>query len=76
MVALPDGRLVPDQDPLAVEARQQPVVHQVVGAGDVRAQVLEVGDDRSMSPRLSAAPCSGMSSWIEAPRSWTRRLFR
>ena len=30
---------------------------------------------RSMSAPVSAAPEPGMSSWIEAPRSWTRRLF-
>ena len=45
VVALPDRRLVPDEDPGAVEARQQPVVHEVVRARDVRAEVLQVGHD-------------------------------
>ena len=30
---------------------------------------------RSMSAPVSAAPEPGMSSWIDAPRSWIRRLF-
>ena len=77
MVALPDRRLVPDQDPRPVEARQQAVVHQVVGARHVRAQVLQVARRSGPCPRpVRAAPEPGMSSWIDAPRSWMRRLLR
>ena len=45
-VALPDRRLVPDQDPGSVEAGEQPVVHEVVRTGDVGAQLLQVVHDR------------------------------
>ena len=44
-VALPDRRLVPDEDPGPVEAGEQPVVHEVVRAGDVRAQLLQIAHD-------------------------------
>ena len=44
-VALPDRRLVPDQDARAVEARQQALVEQVVRARDVGAELLQVRHD-------------------------------
>ena len=44
-VALPHRRLAPDEDAGTVEALEQLLVQQVVGARDVRAEVLQVGHD-------------------------------